>query len=125
MQALATYHHKPTLFTQMGAPESLQRGLAALEAASARRLTYHNDAPSRVQPVHEGQQRAHDAVVDLVLLAAPHLCHKVHGQDSTEEPVLKTWLDGSYLSHPIAMRPQCIRWHSLLLSMECKPSAGT
>ena len=32
----------------------------------------HHTAPG-VQAIHERQQRAHDAVVDLVLLAAPHL----------------------------------------------------
>ena len=35
---------------------------------------YEDHLPSSVQAIHEGQQRAHDAVVDLVLLAAAHLC---------------------------------------------------
>ena len=33
-----------------------------------------DDLTPGVQPVHQRQKRADDAVVDLVLLAAPHLC---------------------------------------------------
>ena len=35
--------------------------------------TDDNDGAARVEAVHERQQRGHDAVVDLVLLAAAHL----------------------------------------------------
>jgi len=44
--------------------------------------TYDNNASSGVQTVHEGKQRAHNAVVDLILLAAPHLCHRTSHQST-------------------------------------------
>ena len=58
-------------------------GRAPVEAAGAPQRTVErvdavggadDDYPAaRVQAVHQRQQRGHDGVVDLVLLAAPHL----------------------------------------------------
>lgn len=44
-----------------------------LQLRSRAGLTDDNNGAARVEAVHERQQRGHDAVVDLVLLAAAHL----------------------------------------------------
>jgi hypothetical protein len=50
-------------------------GLWRQESRGARHviLAYDDDAAPRVQPIHQRQQRAHYAVVYLVLLTAAHL----------------------------------------------------
>ena len=49
--------------------------------AERRVRTDDDDGAARVEAVHERQQRGHDAVVDLVLLAAAHL--RTHSQRSS------------------------------------------
>ncbi len=50
-----------------GSPEGAIQGIYAVGGPDDDHL------PPGVQAIHQRQQRAHDAVVDLVLLAAPHL----------------------------------------------------